>query len=95
MSARDAADRKMFSPVYRDSGRSPETELCDALVGCGAGATAAGLADQLARRGRVIGTRAAVTRRVAELLEHLETESRVERIADGRYRVVPGGRMRR
>ena len=85
-------DRKMFAPIFRGPARSPEAEVCAVLDTCGAGATAAVLADGLLRSGVAIGSRISVTKRVTELLEDLERAARVERIPDGRYRVVKAKR---
>lgn len=83
----------MFAPLLRGQARSPEAEVCAVLGACEAGAaTAARLADQLLRSGRAIGLRAAVTERVGELLDELERLALVERVPDGRYRVVKTGR---
>ena len=78
----------MFAPIYRGPARSPESEICAVLGSCGAGATAATLADGLLRSGLAVGLKASVTKRVAELLDELERASRVERIPDGRYRAA-------
>jgi hypothetical protein len=85
-------DRKMFAPVFRGPARSPEAQVYDVLGACGAGATAAALADGLLRSGLAVGLKESVTRRVAELLEDLERAARIERIPDGRYRVVKAKR---
>ena len=82
------ADRKMFAPLFRGPARSPEAEVYDVLGSCEAGATAATLADRLLRAGLAVGLKAPVTKRVAELLEDLERTSKIERIPDGRYRVL-------
>ncbi len=50
------------------------------------------LADGLLRSGVAIGHKVLVTKRVTELLEDLERAARVERIPDGRYRVVKAKR---
>jgi hypothetical protein len=84
----DRDDRKMFAPIFRGPARSPEAEVYAVLGACGAGATAAVLADGLLRSGLAIGLKASVTKRVAELLDDLERAARIERIPDGRYRVV-------
>jgi hypothetical protein len=88
----EEADRKMFAPIFRGPARSPEAEVWAALGACGVGATATVLADGLLRSGVAIGSRASVAKRVAELLEDLERAARVERIPDGRYRVVKARR---
>ena len=82
----------MFAPVFRGEARSPEAQVCAVLGACEAGATAARLADELLRLGLAIGLRASVTKRIVELLEDLERSARVERIPDGRYRVVKARR---
>jgi hypothetical protein len=83
----EQGDRKMFAPVWRGEVRSPEGQVCAALRECH-GATAAGLADKLLRSGLALGVKASVTKRVTELLEDLERAGRVERIPDGRFRMV-------
>jgi len=83
----DQDDRKMFAPMFRGSARSPESEVYAALDSCEV-ATAGTLADWLFRSGLAVGVKAPVTKRVAELLDDLERASRVERIPDGRYRVL-------
>lgn len=88
MTGMEPGDRKMFAPVFRGEPRSPEAQVCAVLGACEAGATAARLADELLRLGLAIGLRASVTKRVVELIEDLERAARVERIPDGRYRVV-------
>ncbi len=88
----DPNDRKMFAPVFSGEARSPEAQVCAVLGACEGGATAAGLADRLLRSGVAIGLQAPVTKRVQELLEDLERAARVERIPDGRYRVVKARR---
>jgi hypothetical protein len=88
----EPGDRKMFSPLFRGEPRSPEAKVCAVLGACAVGATAARLADELLRSGLALGLSAPVTKRVVELLEELEREGRVERIPDGRYRVVKAGR---
>jgi hypothetical protein len=88
----EETDRKMFAPIFRGPARSPEAEVCAVLGSCGAGATAAVLADGLLRSGVAIGSKVSVTKRVTELLEDLERAARVERIPDGRYRVVKAKR---
>jgi hypothetical protein len=84
----EEGDRKMFAPLFRSEPRSPEARVCAVLGARMAGATAAGLADELLRSGLAIGVKVEVTRRVAEMLENLERTARVERIPDGRYRLV-------
>jgi hypothetical protein len=84
----DDVDRKMFAPMFRGPARSPESEVYAALGGYDAGATAASVADGLLRSRLAVGLKASVTKRVAEMLDDLERAQRVERIPDGRYRVV-------
>ena len=84
----DQDDRKMFAPIFRGPARSPEAEVYAVLGSSGAGSTAAALADGLLRSGLAVGLKASVTKRVAELLDDLERAARIERIPDGRYRVV-------
>ena len=81
-------DKKMFAPLRHREGMSPESKVCAVLRGYGAGAIASALAEALVRRGLAIGTRALVTKRVAEILDRLEQEGRAERLPDGRYRAV-------
>ena len=81
-------DRKMFAPLRRREPVSPEAKLCTILTGFEAGMVAADLADTLVRGGFAVGTRSLVTRRIGEMLESLEEAGRVERIPDGRYRVI-------
>ena len=88
----EPGDRKMFAPLFRGEARSPEAQVCAVLSACETGATPARLADELLRLGLAIGLRASVTKRIVELLENLELAARVERIPDGRYRVVRVGR---
>jgi hypothetical protein len=88
----EPGDRKMFAPMFRGEARSPEGQVCAVLGACGAGVTPARLADELLRLGLAIGLRASVTNRIVELLEDLERAARVERIPDGRYRLVKAGR---
>lgn len=78
----------MFAPLRRGDPISPQAKLMDVLKAHAAGATAATLADELLRAGSVLGLRPAVARRVAGLLDELEQAARVERIPDGRFRVV-------
>jgi hypothetical protein len=88
----DRDDRKMFAPLFRGPARSPEAEVYAVLGASGAGATAAVLADGLLRSGLAVGLKVSVTKRVAELLDDLERAARIERIPDGRYRVVKAKR---
>lgn len=89
----DQDDRKMFAPVFRGPAQSPEAQIYAVLGASGAGATAATLADGLLRSGLAIGLKASVTKRVAEMLDDLEREARIERIPDGRYRVIKARRQ--
>ena len=84
----DDGDRKMFAPLSRGPARSPESEVYAVLGSCEAGATAATVADWLLRSRLAVGLKAPVTKRVAELLDELERAAQIERIPDGRYRVV-------
>ena len=78
----------MFAPIFRGAARSPEAEIYAFLGGYGAGATASSLADGLIRSGLAVGVKASVTKRITEFLEDMERATRIERIPDGRYRVV-------
>ena len=84
----DSDDRKMFAPIFRGPARSPETEVYAVLGAYDAGATAASVADGLLRSRLAVGLKASVTRRVLEIFDDLERAQRIERIPDGRYRVV-------
>lgn len=79
-------DRKMFAPLRRGEPTTVEAKLCAILGTREAGMTAATLADELGRL--AVGARASVRTRVAELLDGLEQAGTIERIPDGRYRVV-------
>ena len=81
-------DRKMFSPLRGRSAVSPEGALATVLGSYAAGATATTLAHDLVMRGFATGARAPVAKRVAYLLDDMEAAGTVERIRDGRYRVV-------
>jgi hypothetical protein len=81
-------DRRMFAPLRYGEPISPENKVVAVLAGHEAGATIGALADTLLRMGVAIGSRAQVTTRIGELLDELERTARVERIPDGRYRVV-------
>jgi len=81
-------DWKMFAPLRRAEPISPQAKVVAVLKTHAAGATAAALADELLQTGFVIGMRVPVTKRIGELLDQLEQGARVERIPDGRYRVV-------
>ena len=85
-----ADDRKMFAPLRRRETISPEAKVLVVLRGYEAGTIAADLADALVHTGVATGTRSLVVRRIAEILETLEVAGKVERIPDGRYRVVAG-----
>jgi hypothetical protein len=85
-------DRKMFAPALRGDARSIEAQVCQVLGQSQVGASAAGLADRLLRLGLAIGVKASVTRRVEEMLGEMERLAQVERIPDGRYRVVKARR---
>jgi hypothetical protein len=78
----------MFAPLRRGEPISPPAKVVDVLKTHPAGATAAALADELLQTGFVLGRRASVAKRIGELLDQLEEGARVERIPDGRYRVV-------
>jgi hypothetical protein len=78
----------MFAPLRRGEPISPHAKVVDVLRTHAVGITAAALADELLRTGSVLGTRAAVAKRIRELLDELEHATRVERIPDGRYRAV-------
>ena len=81
-------DRKMFSPLLHGQPISPASKVVAVLATHSVGATAAGLADEFLRAGLARGTKGPVTKRIGELLDELEQTARVERIPDGRYRVV-------
>jgi hypothetical protein len=81
-------DRKMFAPLRQGQATSPKTKIVAVLTTYEAGATAAGLADEFFRARFAVGTKATLTKRMGELLTELEQSSGVERIPDGRYRVV-------
>ena len=81
-------DRKMFAPLRRGSPVSPENALASVLGAYAAGATATALAADLVSRGFVVGARAPIAKRVVDLLDEMEAAGTVERIRDGRYRVV-------
>ena len=89
---RDRDDWKMFAPLRRGEPVSPHGKVVDVLRAHAVGVTAAALTDELLRTGSVLGTRAAVAKRIGELLDELEQATRVERIPDGRYRVVKARR---
>jgi hypothetical protein len=81
-------DRRMFAPLRHGQPISPENKVVAVLAEHEAGATVRALADALLRMGLAIGSRPEVSTRIAELLDELERTARVERIPDGRYRVV-------
>jgi hypothetical protein len=85
---KDEGDWRMFAPLRRGEPISPHAKVVAVLKTHAAGVTAAALADELLQTGSVIGMRAPVTKRIGELLDELEQAARVERIPDGRYRVV-------
>lgn len=80
----------MFAPLRRGEPLSPHAKLIAVLKMHLVGASAAVLADELLRAGSVLGTRAAVAKRIGELLDELAQAARVEQVPDGRYRVVKG-----
>jgi hypothetical protein len=80
----------MFSPLRRREMMSPEGKVFLTLKGHEAGTIPADLADELVRAGVATGTRSLVVKRIAEILDGLEGAGKVERIPDGRYRVVRG-----
>jgi hypothetical protein len=81
-------DRKMFAPLFRGEPRSPEAQVCAVLAEYEAGTTVPRLADALFRMRLAVGVKAAVVERLQEVLADLERAARVERIPDGRYRLV-------
>lgn len=85
-------DRKMFAPMRRGDIRSPAAKLSAIIATHPGGMTAAALTAELGRAGLAVGARSSVTSRIAELLDGLEEAGQVERIPDGRYRVVRGAR---
>jgi hypothetical protein len=85
---KDRDDRRMFAPLRRGTPISPEAKLVAVLRRHAAGATAARLADELVRGSFAVGTLAPLTKRISEILGELEGAAIVERIPDGRYRVV-------
>lgn len=82
----------MFAPLFRGEARSIEDQVCEVLGAHPAGVTASGLADELLRLGYALGLKAPVRERIRGLLEDLERAEWVERIPDGRYRVVAADR---
>jgi len=85
---RDRDDWKMFAPLRRGDPISPDDKVLAVLKTHAVGATPGTLAEDLLRTGSVLGTRAAVAKRIRELLDELEGATRIERIPDGRYRVI-------
>jgi hypothetical protein len=85
---KDRDDRKMFAPLRHGEPITPHAKVVAVLKTHAVGVTAAALADELLQTGWVVGMRAPVTKRIGELLDELEPATRVERIPDGRYRVV-------
>jgi hypothetical protein len=85
---KDSDDWKMFAPLRHGEPISPQAKVVAVLKTHAAGVTAAALAYELLQTGSVVGMRAPVTKRIGELLDELEQAARVERIPDGRYRVV-------
>ncbi len=81
-------DRKMFAPLRRAQGISPELKLVALLTRHQGGATAEILTDDLAGAGMVVGSRAPIIERVRELLDDLEQAGQIERVPDGRFRTV-------
>lgn len=81
-------DRKMFAPLRRGEAVSPEAKLSAIMRTYAGGMTPSVLAEALGRAGLVVGGRSSVTARVTELLDAMEQSGSVERIPDGRYRVV-------
>lgn len=81
-------DRKMFAPLWRGQALSPEAKLVAMLRIYEAGATVAGLSNELGCAGLAVGSRAALEKRVGELLDELEQGGGVERTPDGRYRAT-------
>jgi hypothetical protein len=86
------SDRRMFAPLRRGEGMSVETQLVAIVGRHTAGVTPAGLASELFAAQLAVGTKAPVTKRIAELLDEMEQAALVERIPDGRYRAVRGRR---
>lgn len=89
---KNSEDRKMFAPLWRGDPMSPHAKVIAVLGAHATGATAAALANELLETGAAVGTLVPVTRRLEELLDELEQGARVERIPDGRYRVVKARR---
>ena len=87
---KERSDWKMFAPLRRGEPLSPHGKVMAVLKTHVVGASAAVLADELLQTGSVLGTKAAVAKRVGELLVELVQAAHVEQIPDGRYRVVKG-----
>ena len=83
----DGGDRKMFAPLLRNEGRSPQGKVL-AILSDGAVTSAAAMADELLRTGLAVGTRGPVKKRIVECLDQLEEDGKVKRVPDGRYRAV-------
>jgi hypothetical protein len=81
-------DRKMFAPLRNREAISPESKICELLNGRDQGTLAADLASHMVASGFAVGTRDLVTKRVGEVLVGLEESGKLERIPDGRYRLV-------
>ena len=88
----EPGDRKMFAPLFRGEARSVEDQVCAVLGAHPAGVTASGLADELLRLEYAVGLKGPVRERIEGLLRELERAEWVERIPDGRYRVVAAAR---
>lgn len=82
------ADRKMFAPLRRGEAISPESKVVAVLAAHASAATPATIADRMLCGGLAVGTRGPVTKRIVEMLDHLEEMGKVERVPDGRYRAV-------
>jgi hypothetical protein len=87
---KDGGDWKMFAPLRRGEPLSPHAKVIAVLKTHVVGASADTLADELLQAGSVLGARAAVAKRIGELLDELAQAAQVEQIPDGRYRVVKG-----
>jgi hypothetical protein len=81
-------DRKMFAPLRNREAMSPTSKLFALLSTHESATTATVLAERLVGSGLAVGTRAPVIKRIGELLEEMEEAGRIERVPDGRYRVV-------
>jgi hypothetical protein len=78
----------MFAPLLHGEPIAVDAKVIEVLGRREGGATAALLADDLLRSHSAVGLKQPVTARIQELLEELEQAARVERIPDGRFRVV-------